>query len=298
MVTDNSVSLRSIILLSLILCSGFLFIIPVAGTGTINETELTNETPVTNVTEISVDIGEARFASGDYTGALAWYEELLTSKSDSDRAPVLNNIGSCYVKLSRDEEALASFLAATDADPGYVIGWLNAGVVYETLGKPSDALSCYEKIITLDQENGRAYVLKGNLLADMGETGDALLAYEKALECTSGDLLSEALNGKGAIFFLLGKNDEALRAFFDAIEADPDGAAMARTNLGVLYVSQNRFDEALLVFKEAMDRDPFGETGAFEYYDALSDMMDVAKTPDLLNTNQMSGDNPEYVIPE
>ncbi|MBN1165625.1 MAG: tetratricopeptide repeat protein [Methanospirillaceae archaeon] len=287
MVADNSVGLRSIVLLSLILFSGFLFIFPVAGTGTINETELTNETLVTkdsqilNETEISVDIGEVRFASGDYEGALAWYEEQLTSKNDLERAPVLNNIGSCYVQLSRDEEALTSFLAAADADPGYTTGWLNAGVVYETLGKPADALSCYNKVIMLDPENGRAYVLKGSLLADSGETGDALIAYEKALEWASGDLLGEALNGKGAIYFLLGKNDEALRSFFDAIDADPNGAAMARTNLGVLYVSQNRFDEALLMFKEAMDRDPLGETGAVEYYDALSAMMDVAKTPDL-----------------
>lgn len=247
-----------IFLVNVVIITGFFLVVPVIGS--------------VNNTATGADL----YASGDYDGALYLFEEELSSLYDSDRAPVLNNIGTCYMGLGKSEEALNSFLEAVESDPNYATGWLNAGVAYETLKDTENALDCYNKAIELDPDNaGKAFVMKGGLLAGLGETEAALEAYQEAEKRTNSTLLSEALNGKGAIYFLQGMNEEAKKAFLAAIEEDPTGSAMARTNLGVLYVYDGRYEEARTSFKEAMDLDPLGKTGAAGYYDALNAMIDT-----------------------
>ncbi len=261
MLSDTLAIKRFIFLTGVLIYIGFLLVVPVIGT------------------DNSTNMGAELYALEEFAEALQWYEEELTSLVGTDRAPVLNNIGSCYMGLLKNEEALDSFLAAVDANPDYATGWLNAGVAYEALDNSDKALVCFNNAIAADPDNaGKAFVMKGGLLAGLGESEEALKAYQQAEILTNGTLLSEALNGKGAIYFLQGMNEEANVAFLAAIEADSEGSPMARTNLGVLYVYEGRYDEARIAFKEAMVLDPLGKTEAAGYYEALHAMIDTNET--------------------
>ena len=76
--------------------------------------------------------GTELFASGDYAGAIAAYEQELTGDGP---APVLGNIGTCYMALGQPEKASEYYTRAVTADPAYGRGWINLGVVQEKRGR-------------------------------------------------------------------------------------------------------------------------------------------------------------------
>lgn len=78
--------------------------------------------------------------------------------------------------------------------------------------------------------------------------------------------------GIGGVEFMLKNTDAAEEAFVKATEADPSGAAMAWTNLGVLRISQQRYADAKTAFETAIRNDPTGKTKAAAYLQKLQAM--------------------------
>lgn len=221
---------------------------------------------------VSGDTGSDRFASGDYAGAITEYEQELPGLSETLQAPVLNNIGTCYVSLGQPEKAVEYYNRAVNADPSYGRGWINLGVVHERLGSQSEALICYNKVSGDPALLAEAAVKKGTLLAGQKKLDEALAAFQSAEPGASGQVAIDMYTGIGGIEFM--KNDIAAAemAFLNAIDIDPSGAAMAYTNLGVIRIAQNRYANAKSAFESAIQNDPQGKTKSAQYLSKLEAM--------------------------
>lgn len=210
--------------------------------------------------------GQELYQSGDYAGAVSAFEEELATVSGPDQAPVLNNIGTCYVALGQPEKAVEYYTRAVSVNEGYGRGWINLGVIQEKIGNPDGALESYSRISPDDPVlSAEAAVKKGTLFASQQKLQEALDAFRSAEGNATGSVLVDLYTGIGGVEFMLGNAKAAEEAFLTAIETDPDGAAMAWTNLGVLMVSQDRYGEAKEAFETAIRNDPQGVTQAAAY---------------------------------
>ncbi|MDD1724313.1 MAG: tetratricopeptide repeat protein [Methanospirillum sp.] len=222
---------------------------------------------------ILAETGSERYASGDYAGAVTAFEQDLAGISGTGQAPVLNNIGTCYVALGEPEKALSYYSRAVEANASYGRGWINLGVVQERLGKRDDALASYDRVGIADQSlYAEAMVKKGSLLAGEGDLDQALQAFRLAGSGATGQVYVDLYTGIGAVEFLQKNTDAAEEAFLKATKADPDGAALAYTNLGVLRISQGRYKEAKRLLETAARNDKTGQTNAVSYLKKLDRM--------------------------
>jgi len=212
------------------------------------------------------------YTSGDYSGALASFTAELADVSGSAQAPVLNNIGTCYVALGQSEKAAEYYGKAVSADPGYGRGWINLGVVQEKLGRPDEALASYGKVTGDPGLAAEAAVKKGTLLAGQQKLDEALAAFRSAESGATGQVAVDMYTGIGGIEFMLKDTAAAEEAFVKATELDPSGAAMAWTNLGVIRISQQRYAEAKAAFETAIQNDTAGKTKAARYLQKLMAM--------------------------
>lgn len=223
--------------------------------------------------------GVDHYSAGDYEGAIEAFTQELESVSGAEQAPLLNNIGTCYVSLGKADEAISYYSQAVDADPSYARGWINLGVVQEKTGKTDEALTSYDNVPVADTVMyAEAMVKKGSLLAALGELDEALSAFNLAKPGANGTTVVELYTGIGAVEFLKKNGDAADEAFQKAIDADPEGAALAYTNLGVLRISQGKNDEAKELFEKAVANDKSGQTNAAEYLKKLEGMENSEST--------------------
>jgi len=217
--------------------------------------------------------GTGLYQSGDYEGALEAFTTDLGNATGTDQAPILNNIGTCWMALGDPEQAADYYNRVVTADQKYGRGWINLGVVQEKLGKHEEALRSYDAVTDADPEYfSEAMVKKGTLLSALGRSEEALTAFNAGIAGASGRTAADLYTGIGAVSFLLMKPTEAEEAFLLAIEADPDEAVMAWTNLGVLQISQGRYADAKKSFETAVSHDSEGISSARKYLANLETM--------------------------
>ncbi len=138
---------------------------------------------------------------------------------------------------------------------------VNLAVSHLQNGDPQSALV---ELMRAEKENPRdpevhyhlaiAYRLLGRMDEAL-QHADKAAVYGGRLWDKHPGLKSEALNLKGVVLFDLGRNEEALRAFGRALEAD-DYQTPERTlyNMGKVYVVLEDYDQACKVHREALNR--------------------------------------------
>ncbi len=145
------------------------------------------------------------------------------------------------------------------------------GSVHASTGRPAEALELLGKALAMRRAAGAgqlpevAEVLRrmGEVHSNQGDDEQALVLFEdgeailRAVPGRPG--LAETLISKGIAYWGLGKYDQAIAAFEQAIEildADKDAPrqslASAYANLGTAYWSKSDYDEALIFYEKAL----------------------------------------------
>ncbi len=134
---------------------------------------------------------EARAAYHD--GAALAQAELVTAKpGDAARhlaqgaGQMLSNEGHCFIKLHKNDEAIACYRQAADVDPEPGTALFNLAATCYNLGRMDDALTYCNKTIAADPTKADAYFIKGSVLV-----GNA--AVDKAGKLTAPPGTVEAL---------------------------------------------------------------------------------------------------------
>ncbi|HEY6455017.1 MAG TPA: tetratricopeptide repeat protein [Steroidobacteraceae bacterium] len=161
--------------------------------------------------------GVAKSKLGDFTGAV----------SDCTRAielapTVANRVnrGNAYATLHRDDEALADFDVALQADPRNLpalLGRANANYASKRLAASVDD---YTRIIEVDPGSAMAYFKRGNTHLDLKEFGSAFSDYSESLKLDANQPV--ALLNRSIAAARLGRRTDAAKDQRQALALDPD----------------------------------------------------------------------------
>lgn len=105
---------------------------------------------------------DSNFVKGEFTLALADYDQAVTLRRDSPVAFL--NRGRTYFGMNEVEKAAADFDRAIELDPNDARAFYNRGVLNERLGKLEQARDDYQKAVDLDasSESAKAMLKKVN----------------------------------------------------------------------------------------------------------------------------------------
>jgi tetratricopeptide (TPR) repeat protein len=104
------------------------------------------------------------------------------------------------------------------------------------------AIAHYRRALDKDGCHAAAYANLGRLLHQSGQLSQAEILYRTGLRACAGDPL--LLFNLGVLLDDLGRRDEAMAAYSEALAHDPE-LADAHYNLGLLYEAQGRGRDAL-----------------------------------------------------
>jgi len=108
-------------------------------------------------------------------------------------------------------------------------------------------------VLEINSENDIALSRKGAVLTNLGKHEDALEVFNQAIEINPKN--DYALSSKGIALVNLGKHEEALEVINQAIEINPRDD-IARLNKGAVLINLGKHEEALEVFNRALEINP------------------------------------------
>jgi|SRR5579863_2894212 len=115
--------------------------------------------------DVQLTEGKYDTAVASYTAALLGAEKAkLDPRIKRAMAVMYNNEGNAYLKLKRDDEAVAAYDKAAAFDPDPKLVYFNICAVMYNIGDVEHALSACDKAIAVDPNKADAYFIKGSLL--------------------------------------------------------------------------------------------------------------------------------------
>lgn len=135
------------------------------------------------------------------------------------------NVGMLHLG-SNDEAAVEAFDEEIREHPEYALAWLNKGVALHNLNRHEAAIQCYNKVLDISVVElcvMEACFQKGLALVGQRKFSESIRYFDRVLEIDPGDIPSWA--GKGEALFTLGRNEEAIVSYEEALKIRPDTAA-------------------------------------------------------------------------
>jgi tetratricopeptide (TPR) repeat protein len=213
----------------------------------------------------------------DYARAVTFFEKAVDI--DPNYAEAWYQAGFCYGMLGRHTEALKSSRQASKLRPDWTETFINIGASSFALGQYKDALEAYRQAAKLDTDNAEVLYALGLTFNKLNRTDEEILAYKRALavkpdfssaleqlglayfkqkryadSLTAFEQLkiyksdARTYNYMGESFYELGKTEESVDAFNNAVNYNPN-FDRARFNLGRAYIKLGDRDSAFLQYE-------------------------------------------------
>lgn len=222
--------------------------------------------------ERSYSQGLAQLSRDDFAKALPYFER--AAETDSNYAEAWYQAGFCYGVLGRHAEALRASRQAAKLRPDWAETFVNIGASSYALGQYKDAVEAYRQAIRLDSDNADTQYALGLTFNKLNRNDEEILAYKRAIAMkpdhansleklglayfkqkrfadavTAFEQLKiykqdeKTYNSLGESYLELGKAEESIEAFNNAIGSNPD-FEKARYNLGRAYLKLGNRDMA------------------------------------------------------
>ncbi|MGA8621531.1 MAG: protein kinase [Candidatus Sulfotelmatobacter sp.] len=130
-------------------------------------------------------------------------------------------------------------------------------VILSFLGKPQQARELLQQGLALDPKNEDLLNFQSYQLAQSGDINGALDANDAYMAVRPGD--PNPLDSRGDIFFMAGRDDEAVAAYRRVLELKPDFSDYGEyLKLAIVYTDQKKPDMASAAFQQlAQHESPF-----------------------------------------
>jgi tetratricopeptide (TPR) repeat protein len=195
--------------------------------------------------------GVESWLAGDHNGAIRELRQMLERYPADDRAIVaLALVLRAVGRVSEAEQLLRPVEGSQSA-----LRWYRLGQLLESQSRLGEAAKAYEAstvrgpVIGLDALYQRLARVKVN----QADFDGAIKAYARRITLNPNN--GEAHRSLGEIYYLQGRDDEALAEFLVAVWIDPMDAR-AYTALGKVQVRAQRYAEAVPVLQRAVALDP------------------------------------------
>ncbi len=207
-----------------------------------------------DVAQVQSNLGNALVREGNVEEAIAHLQKAL--QIDPAYAEAYNHMGSALMKKGQAGEAIGYYQKAVQLNTNYAEAYNNLGVAFLRNGQVDEAIAHYRKAVAINPGSAEMHYNLGNVLAREGNWADAIACYQAALSAER-DFVKAAkiLNNLGAALERLGKSDEALEQFSQAVQINGNYPE-AHCNLGRMLAQRGRQDEAVAHLKEALRLKP------------------------------------------
>ncbi len=156
--------------------------------------------------------------------------------------------------LGRRDAALAAYRSAVAFDPSSPQPRRALAEYLIKLGRDAEAQRILEDLVRREPREYAAYAMLSRHHLARGRGAEALRVARRAVEQTDASRI-EARLGLAQLLEGLGRNDEAIAAYRDAVRAD-DANLEPWRGLGRLYARLGRRDEAIAAYEQAGARAP------------------------------------------
>ena len=207
-----------------------------------------------DVAQVQSNLGNALVREGQVEEAIVHLQKAL--EIDPGYAEAYNHMGSALMKKGQAGEAIAYYQKAVQLNASYADAYNNLGVAFLRNGQVDEAIAHYRKAVAINPGSAEMQYNLGNVLAREGNWADAIECYQAALS-TERDSVKAAKvrNNLGAALEKLGKSDEALEQFSQALQINGNYPE-AHCNLGRMLAQRGRRDEAVAHLREALRLKP------------------------------------------
>ncbi|MEQ8383088.1 MAG: tetratricopeptide repeat-containing serine protease family protein [Coleofasciculus sp. A1-SPW-01] len=159
--------------------------------------------------------------------------------------------GNRLYRLRRYIESLECFNKIIKINPDYRIAWYARGfLLSQHLEKLGQGLNSLEEATKIDPDYHTAWHWRGVVLYELGRYEEALTSFEQAIENYSHDAYYQAWYGKGQALEALGRHEEALAAFNIASLDQSSYAALIKRGDGFFYFEE--YEKALESYDQAI----------------------------------------------
>jgi tetratricopeptide (TPR) repeat protein len=150
-------------------------------------------------------------------------------------------------ELAARQELISEFPRRESFDRGIL------GAVLSGLGKREQALDVFQQGLASDPKNGDLLNFESYEMAKWGDFDGGLKASDDYVAAVPGD--PNPLDTRGDIFFIAGRDDEAVASYRKVLELKPDFADYAEYfKLAVVYTDQKKPDMAHAAFQQFAQR--------------------------------------------
>ncbi|OFW24214.1 MAG: hypothetical protein A3H97_21655 [Acidobacteria bacterium RIFCSPLOWO2_02_FULL_65_29] len=156
------------------------------------------------------------------------------------------------------EAAARAFEASVQKAPTLSEVRINLALAYLRLSRTADAVAQLERAAELDQDSPRTLFQLGDAYVEIKAFDEAVAALEKGLArqpALSDPLSFQATTTLGAVYFSMGRNDDAIAQFSKALAVNADALA-PRIGLGKAYFSKGDVPAALEHFRKVVSTAP------------------------------------------
>jgi predicted Zn finger-like uncharacterized protein len=198
--------------------------------------------------DLQIRVGCGRVMAGRGTTAEELLEKALKARPRS--ADAFYCLGRAFFDQGRLVDADNRFDRALGLDPNRAVYQLYAGWVASEMGRSTEAEAALDRALELDKGLADAYWQRGRLRLKQGAVKDAVRDLERALELKPSR--REAQADVAMAYADLGRLPQALRAWEEAIGADPDNATW-HFRYGKLLSASGNGAEAAAHLRRAVD---------------------------------------------
>ena len=189
-------------------------------------------------------LGNILQARGKLDGAMRAYERAVEIRPSF--AEAVANLGSIFYRQYKLKRAAEYYERAIALNPNLAGAYLNLGNVWRDLGEKSRALASWQEALSRNPDIGGAqFQMKlGNLLLELSQHSQAIACYERAI------ILSESFEKQ-----LASSQEKQSQLAARNQTADSSNSlflAQARSNLGSTLLYMGRTEEAIRAFEEAL----------------------------------------------
>jgi len=201
------------------------------------------------IVEAHMGLAELFRQAGEHAKAQRAYAQAAKLKPDSFEAQFGD--GLMLHLLGRLTEAVRAYLRALAIDPADFQANLNAATAYLQLGEPAYALPFARRAVEVKAEDGPARVNLGAVYAAMGRWEEAVEAYRQAQErmAPTPALLMNLADALSK----LQRHEEMREALAQLLAIEPSAQAWER--MGAALFRLGRYDQALQAFRNALEFD-------------------------------------------
>jgi tetratricopeptide (TPR) repeat protein/predicted AlkP superfamily phosphohydrolase/phosphomutase len=194
-----------------------------------------------------VNLANFYHKNGKYAEALELWKQIVAEDPNDLGAKVgLNN---AHYKLGREDLAIRGMLEVLDDDPLNLRALQSLSTIHVEQGRPMQALEYAERGIGADGRDGPSYLNKGNALRLLGRHEEATRAFRKAIEFAPD--LAEAYANLAQTYAETGRPTSALEMAQKAIEL-ASGQPQIQYVYGIALSANGRNQEALEQFLDVI----------------------------------------------